>query len=798
MERIEYQEKAVEKLLRQFKECWKQPMYQIPITLKAPTGSGKTYMTEKFICELSKQPDWVQDVAYVWITFSDDLAMQSRDKFMDYFPTSLPGRLLTVQDFQQGALRERDIIFLNWQKLVSRRAEDRVLRRPNDDRNEKEQGFYFEDVVELTHAEGREFVMIIDESHKNVTDAALRDVIGPINPKIILKVSATPESEPSHSDVVNHRAGWYEVPRQDVIDEGMIKRELVCQTEEDIKSRGDKDLDELLLDLAMERRGQLVADIGKFGMNVNPLVIIQLPNNSSVDTNDQTKEEVVTDYLTSHGVEPTRIAKWFTNEKKPTGLEDNNSQYDYLLFKMAAGTGWDCPRAQVLVMLRDIQSETFQTQTIGRIVRIPVRGVPGTEVFQTGYIYTNYSRKAVLAGKYDEPGNKPKVNVAENVLGREITIDELLQSEYMSRVDYGDLGKSWEFQQSLIKTFNEYFGITAEDMLDAVRDKLRLRHLQIVPRLEQQIVVNAQFKDLDQISFHFNGNDLSREVSRNDVQKLFSKICVDLLREQTDNDAKIANVARSFGTLKSALRLWFKTYAFREEDDDARYRIFLADVINKGSNSIFRYLITKTLKDHFPMREEYVRKRREEAEQQETTTFKIQKVYAYSDDYKQFEMKRCLFKPFYLRQEYVGRDTEEKFANYLDSQECIEWWMKNGDTGKDWLSIRYFNEVTQKKDLFYPDWIYKKKDGTIGIWDTKSGQTASATETKNKAEELQRHIKILNSHDREGIRYEGGIVRMENAMWYCNSRDEYQYRQGSTEGWKNMNDIFNQNNMDSE
>ena len=27
-------------------------------------------------------------------------------------------------------------------------------------------------MVELTHAEGREFVMIIDESHKNVTDAA--------------------------------------------------------------------------------------------------------------------------------------------------------------------------------------------------------------------------------------------------------------------------------------------------------------------------------------------------------------------------------------------------------------------------------------------------------------------------------------------------------------------------------------------------------------------------------------------------------------------------------------------------
>lgn len=790
MDRIEFQEQAVEKLLSQFKTLWKQAQRQIPITLKAPTGSGKTYMTEKFICELTKQPDWAQDVAFVWITFSDDLAMQSRDKFIDYFPTSQPGRLLTIQDFQQGALRERDIIFLNWQKLVSRSAENRVLRRPDDERNKKESGYYFEDVMELTHKEGREFVMIIDESHKNVTDAAMRDVINPIDPKIILKVSATPESEPTISDIQNSRAGWVEVDRQEVINAGLIKRELICQTEDDIKSKGDEDLDGLLLNLAMERREIIVADIQKFGIDVNPLVIIQLPNDSSVDTSDQTKEEVVIEYLTRHGVDPSRIARWFTNEKKPIGLEDNNSPYDYLLFKMAAGTGWDCPRAQVLVMLRDIQSETFQTQTIGRIVRIPVRNQQGTEVFQTGYIYTNYSRKAVLAGNYDEPGNRPKVNIAKNRYGKEIIIDEHLKSEYMSRVDYGDLGRSWDFQQCLIKTFNEYFDITLDDNPSVVRDKLRAKKLQIIPQLEQQIVINSRFTDFDQISFKSNGNDLSREVSRNDVQKLFSKICVDLLKEQTDNDAKITNIARSFGTLKSALRLWFKNYGFREEDDDARYRIFLADVLNKGENSIFKSLTTQTLKKHYTLREEYVRKRREDAEKQETITFIIQNVYAYSEDYEPIEMKRCLFEPFYIRKKYDGRENELKFAKYLDEQDCIEWWMKNGDNGKDWLSIRYFNEETEKKELFYPDWIYKKKDGTIGIWDTKGGQTASSKETKNKAEELQRRIKELNCNASENIYYEGGIVIEANGMWYCNSNDIYQYQEGVTDGWQNMNEVF--------
>ena len=165
MEKIAFQEKAVEELLEQFKRLWKNGSSLLELTFKAPTGSGKTYMTEKFICELANQPDWQQDVAFILITFSDDLAMQSRDKFMDYFYPNLPGNLLTINDFNKGALRTRDVLFLNWQKLVSRKAEDRVNRRPDDERLRKEQGFYYEDVIEMTHAEGREIVLIIDESH---------------------------------------------------------------------------------------------------------------------------------------------------------------------------------------------------------------------------------------------------------------------------------------------------------------------------------------------------------------------------------------------------------------------------------------------------------------------------------------------------------------------------------------------------------------------------------------------------------------------------------------------------------
>ena len=226
-----FQQKAIDKLVDTFKKLWQTGDDKLELTFKSPTGSGKTFMVTHFIDALNDQPDWVEDVAFVWITFSDDLAMQSKEKFYEYFFPNLSNQLLTIQDFDNGTLKNKDILFLNWQKLVARDAEKRKLRRPNDANKEKEQGYYFEDVVEKTHADGRNVVMIIDESHKNVSAAAIRDVITPLNPRIILKVSATPEKKPDISDVNQLKAGFVEVDRKDVVEAGLIKEEIVSQTE---------------------------------------------------------------------------------------------------------------------------------------------------------------------------------------------------------------------------------------------------------------------------------------------------------------------------------------------------------------------------------------------------------------------------------------------------------------------------------------------------------------------------------------------------------------------------------------
>ena len=791
MEQIAFQIEAVEQLIENIKTLWSKPERQIPIVFKAPTGSGKTYMTEKMICDLAEQPDWDRDVAYVWITFSEDLAMQSKEKFDTYFPTSKHGRLLTIEDFNLGKLQKNDVLFINWQKLVSRAAENRIYRRPEDERMRHESRVYFEDFIENTHNDDREIILIIDESHLNVTDSAYRDVINPINPKIKLNVSATPKND-TIADAVNNGA-IVKIDHKDVVAQGLIKENIICQTEEELKKYDGEDMDHILIKLAIDRRKQLKKEIESFGKDVNPLVIIQLPNDDEelIKEGKPTKEEITKEYLISQGVKANHIASWFTGNKKPVGLELNNSPYEYLLFKTAAGTGWDCPRAQVLVMFRDVKSEIFHTQTIGRILRIPIMNEEVSKVFRNGYIYTNFSRDAVEHADYEGNENRPKTLISYSKKGEDYMLDSKLLTDFLSRVDYGDLGKSGEFQQCLFDTFNAYFGIIEDDAFDVLRNKLIAKGIDISANFTHDIISDTEFKDFEKIGINLKGaHETVKEWSQSDVQKWFTLTLVNILKSQTDKDCKVGNIVRSVPTLKSAIRLWFKYYALPSESEDRWYRIFLNDVINNDESSIFKRLITDTLKNYHPILEEQLRQRREENEQRQSEPFILKNMYAFTEDYEALPENKCLFNPFYLHKSYNGKKTEEAFAKYLDSQKCIEWWFKNGDSGKDWLAIRYYNEVSQQEALFYPDWIYKKTDGTIGIFDTKGGITASDLSTKNKAEALQKRIMSLNAWHRETIRYEGGIAILSNGMWYYNDSETYTYHTGSTDGWKNMNDLL--------
>ena len=905
-----FQQKAIDELLESFKTLWQTGENRLEITFKSPTGSGKTFMVTHFVDALNQQPDWNEDVAFVWITFSDDLAMQSKEKYTEYFFPNIGRNLLTIQDFSEGKLGRNDILFLNWQKLVSRKASDRVLRRPDDEKLYKEQGFYFEDVVENTHNAGRKIVMIIDESHKNVTESAIRDVINPLNPRIILKVSATPESEPSISDVKHHKAGFVEVERKDVVEAGLIKEEILSQTEEDLNRYEGQDHDTLLLDLAIEKRNAIVAEWKSIGEKINPLVLIQLPNDDkkTKETDVKTKEEIVTEYLTTKKeIKKEHIAYWFDGRRENMeNITEKDSPVDFMLFKYAAGTGWDCPRAHILVMYREIKSNTFHTQTLGRILRMPVFGkdLSCHPMLRTGYLYTNYQRNEVQHPEDQKTENKPKTIItsvnntqkiklattsashkiaevvskkiqntpdankklkkfiektvpklaesaqkaektnkeetnilqkdiiiqeqklqtaeivnssAKDILGEDVAkslgenlnllinelidtvvdnrrdaefiLDPCLFTDFISRTDYGDVGKASVFQLHFKRSMNKYFNIDANKMYTDEEQKqiFESKHISTSKTLERDVMVNARFiNDIESKANDF-GKNVKYEVSDNDVEKEFSWRCYEILGDQADDETRIGNIARSWGTLKEAVRQWFND-TIPHYTTIEHYKVFLNDV-NKGDTSVFRQAVRQALIDYRPILDDFLKKKREAEEAKKTTPFVLKSKYSFVEDYKTFEPSSLSYVyPFCLPENYNGRDNEIEFIKYLEKQSnSIEWWFKNG-TGKEALGFKYTDSQTNKERIFYPDWIIKFKNNRIGIFDTKGGITAKSQETKDKAECLAKRISKLNNESQ--FTYVGGIVIRKANSWHYNDNQTYNYNNPTD--WKDMMDLFHE------
>ncbi|MGN0844591.1 MAG: DEAD/DEAH box helicase, partial [Kiritimatiellia bacterium] len=558
MKIIGFQTKAIEELATTFKSLWYAPGSRLPLVFKAPTGSGKTFMVTSFVHGLGSATSFDDDIAWIWITFSEELAMQSKGKFSDYFYPNAGRRLLTAADFSEGVLRRNDVLFINWQKLVAKNAKDRVLRRPAEGEPQKESGCYFEDVIEATHAAGRKIALVIDESHKNVTSLALDTVIGPINPKVVVKVSATPECVPSAEDIEDGKAGYVRVKRQDVVAAGLIKEAIVSQTEDELKTGSDEqDLDHKMLDLAMKRRMALAHKWKEAGSDVKPLVLIQLPDDDS-DLKAQgvpTKEEVVAAYLTSHGVAEEKIAYWFDKKKSDSlvTITENTSPVEYLLFKYAAGTGWDCPRAQVLVMFREIDSPTFRIQTLGRILRNPE---PEMDLLRfpdlrLGYLYTNYSRNMIETSpnKPDSPLLTRHANLISrlaNQIGEGedgYVVDASMTSEFISRVDYGDLGKASAFQGSFVASMDKWFGLTQDDMMGARTAKLSAKGIDVTPSLQKGMIAGAAWRSDAPEGADGGGIDVQDEVSANDAEKDFTRACAQLLAEQTEQAAMVTNIA---------------------------------------------------------------------------------------------------------------------------------------------------------------------------------------------------------------------------------------------------------------
>lgn len=745
-----FQETAVSNLKNEFLTLWKLPNQNIPVVFKSPTGSGKTIMLAQFLRDIVSDPRFEgNDVAFVWFSFSEESYEQSKKKLFEYYGGASELDLIDLNDLSRGKLMKNNVFFINWQKIKGKTKDSRKLRRDN------EQGQTFDNFIAETHEDGRKIVVIIDEEHIG-SDTELADEVinGVVKPKITIRVSATPKYIPTRADL----AGYIEVERPEVVEAGLIKEKIVFQTEEDLGQKAIKklDQDEMLLELAYTKREELVSLYKKIGAEVNPLVLIQLPNDDQAtkETSGITKQQIVLEYLKRKGIKENETAVWLSKEKENLeDLEKSNSPVSFLLFKQAAATGWDCPRAGVLVMFREIKNPTFAIQTVGRILRMPFGVHFAHPELNLGYLYTNYKRNEVLA-EYakSKTENRPAINGSYR---KKNVRPVKLESVFMTRADYNDLGD----------TFQETFKKIADKKLD-------LQKMDLKPKVTNGLIVGVEIDDYDNFTKELlaEGGSHNQEMSRHDLERLYNLLCFKIIANQTDENRKFAP-ERSWGKLKTALNIWLMNKLEVERVD--AYKIIVHDLLSPSG--ALAPVIGDALLEYRPIREQEVNKKSARAKRVENIEIP-RKALFFTDQYEALSVKKSAMEPFWIEKDYTGRTNEEAFVKFLESSKGVVWWYKNGDSGSEYFSISYYNQDENKEKLFYPDWIAQTKD-TLYILDTKGGITAESNDTKYKAEALQAWLK-----GKKG--FAGGIAVQDGPNgWKINKNTKYSF-DSSMKGWE--------------
>lgn len=206
----------------------------------------------------------------------------------------------------------------------------------------------------------------------------------------MIRVSATPKK-------VAHQE-FYEISEDEVINAGLITRGIYVNENVNEKDEVENDYD-YLLELADLKRQEILGGYEMLKKKIRPLVIVQFPVGQP-ETVEAVERKLATMGENGYTFDNGMVNVWMSDDHR---ISDDLTELDgtpaFLLMKQAIATGWVCPRAKILVKLREGGSKDFQIQTIGRIRRMPERthyGFPG--VLDLCYIYTLDSdyKEAVL------------------------------------------------------------------------------------------------------------------------------------------------------------------------------------------------------------------------------------------------------------------------------------------------------------------------------------------------------------------------------------------------------------------
>ncbi len=663
----DFQKEAINKLLQYMDE----PTVN-NIILKSPTGSGKTIILINFMNEyLKSHPKTV----FIWLTpGKGGLAEQSKEK-MDRYIHNSQTKLLS--DIMTSGFEDGDSCFINWEKLT---------KKGNNALKDSERTNFMEWIEKAKNSE-LNFKIIIDESHSNFTEKS-EVVINLFHTAMIIRCSATP--------IIDRMSEKIEIKEHEVVSEGLIKKMIMLNENFPQKiefKEGGKGEIEYLLEKAIEKQTILYNTFKKKSVDIMPLIIVQIRNNS--------KEllEKIENVLNEHGInyENRELALWISDSHRNIeNISNNNSKQKVVIIRQAVATGWDCPRAHILVKIRDNMDDVFQVQTIGRIRRMPEAKHYNDSELDNCYIYT-----------FDKKFIKDAEKEFFLTSAKKLFLKEEFKEIELKKEQRPEIETSRDPRKSLnciAKYMKDKYDLTTNKNTN--KQKLE-RDLIFTDKIIDNIYSGGvrKINDLD----IKNLNKIRTETTLNThVQGYMFHGCVSSIGREIELEYRyIITIIK---------QLFCESPICNDKILSLSVKELYAFIIN--NENLIRHLFREA------MSADLVQKQLKFGKVVEKKfTIPKELIFTYDRDNKiQTESKKNVYDG-YLMSAIPRSNPERKFEKFCEENDQINWFYKNGDHGNDFFSIVY-EDNSNKQQLFYPDYILSinKKYWIIEI---KGGFTSS-------------------------------------------------------------------------
>ena len=703
------------------------------IILKSPTGSGKTiiltYFMHQYIQSFSK-------TVFVWLTpGKGNLEEQSKAKMDKYIHAS---QTKLLSDVMTSGFEENDSVFINWEKLT---------KKGNNALKDSEHTNFLEHIAHALN-DGLRFVIIVDESHQNNTIKA-DEIIQYFHTEKIIRCSATPKGVA--------KAEIIEIPEEEVIAAGLIKKMLVIN-QDFPQTIETEDQTAFLLERALQKQRELRAAFLQRNTDINPLIVIQLPNKS------ETLQDGVERYLETQGLtyENGQLAVWLSDQHENLdGIDTPNAATSAVIIKQAVATGWDCPRAHILVKLRDNMDETFEIQTIGRIRRMPEAKHYESDLLDSCYLYT-LDEKFTAGVKMAL--DKGALNACTLFLKNEYK-DITLTSEQRTMVT------STRNPQKALQAIVAY----AQKELGIGTDKMENR-----TRLQ-----TAGYELSENIVKHtLSGETATLDFAAADMNAIAVTEKLNTHTHGRDYHQKVGKIGLEIGMEYSYMntiirKLFDKNFKYSRKILALEPREVYAFVINNADR--LRHLVREAMAYELAQLQF-------EIQQKSFYEFRIPQscLFTYNGDAKtQLIMKKNVYQN-YLSSAAPRSMPEVKFEKFCERSDSVEWWYKNGDKGNEYFSIVYVDNSNRQK-LFYPDYIISV-NGELWIIETKGGFDRSGN-SQDIDLYTPKKFGVLKAYlEEHGLK--GGIVRNDATTdELCICMDHYS-DDISSDDWAILSDVL--------